>query len=162
MPGAGRVTLVVIIGRGLMIISSTIVFVSMLPVVVLVKRLRVDVWFIYWCAALGCARSVAAAQWHQECHIPGEEPSDCPVRSHHYCLARQSVEAIDARSIFPSAQRRKALTKNRHSRASRAFGKSTPSLRAARSNGFSGNPEVQIRPTRSPEERTIPTLMTCF
>ncbi len=42
VPGAGRVTLVVIIGRGLMIISATIVLVRMLAVVVLVRHLRAD------------------------------------------------------------------------------------------------------------------------
>ncbi|MEE9128893.1 MAG: hypothetical protein V3T84_02665 [Phycisphaerales bacterium] len=42
VPGAGRVTLVVIIGRGLMLMPA-IMFVSMLPVVVLVTWLRLDV-----------------------------------------------------------------------------------------------------------------------
>ena len=41
MPGAGRVTLLVIIGRGLMLMSA-IMFVSMLAVVVLVMRLQAD------------------------------------------------------------------------------------------------------------------------
>ena len=41
VPGARRVTLVVIIGRGLMLMSA-IMFGSMLAVVVLVMRLRAD------------------------------------------------------------------------------------------------------------------------
>ncbi len=70
VPGAGRITLVVIIGRSLIIVSA-IMFVSMLSVVMLANSLRLDVWFIFWLAALGCARSVAAAQRHHECHVCG-------------------------------------------------------------------------------------------
>ena len=42
VPRAGWVTRAVIIGRGLMIISATIVLVRMLAVVVLVRHLRAD------------------------------------------------------------------------------------------------------------------------